>query len=130
MRSAGRTRLRWSVQRRSKRMPAAAIEQMMIGHMNGPPARTISHMARDHTGSPRKGSRQAPEERMARRAGGRDDRDSALIEAEHEAALATDVPNPAAGIPPARQRGAPGVRVGATRRHRDLCAQRLYPLRA
>ena len=44
MSSCGSTRLRCSVQRRSRRMPTGAIEQRMIGHMNGPPARTISHM--------------------------------------------------------------------------------------
>ena len=49
MSSCGSTRLRCRVQSRSRRMPAAMIEHRMIGPMNGPPARTISHMGLDDT---------------------------------------------------------------------------------
>ena len=37
-------RLRCRVHRRSSMIAAAVIEQRMIGHISGPPARTISHI--------------------------------------------------------------------------------------
>ena len=49
MSSSGSTRLRCSVQSRSRRMPTAATEQRMIGHMKYPPACTSSHMGGDHS---------------------------------------------------------------------------------
>src|SRR5579864_5356500 len=45
--SRGSTRLSCSVHRRSRMMAAATIEQRMIGHISGPPARTISHILND-----------------------------------------------------------------------------------
>ena len=42
--SGGNTRRSCSVQRRSSTMAAATIEQKIIGHISGPPARTISHI--------------------------------------------------------------------------------------
>src|SRR5579859_1091391 len=51
--SRGSTRLSCSVHRRSRIMAAATIEQRMIGHISGPPARTISHILDDPTGPAR-----------------------------------------------------------------------------
>ena len=51
--SCGMTRLRWSVQRRSSTIATATTEHTTIGHMTGPPARMISHMARHDTVRPR-----------------------------------------------------------------------------
>src|SRR5438094_608894 len=45
--SCGSTRLSCRVHRRSRTMAAAVIEHRMIGHISGPPARTISHILRD-----------------------------------------------------------------------------------
>src|SRR5579862_8060163 len=42
--SRGSTRLSCSVHSRSRIMAAAVIEHRMIGHISGPPARTISHI--------------------------------------------------------------------------------------
>src|SRR4029077_2769503 len=42
--SCGSTRLSFSVHSRSRMIAAAVIEQRMIGHISGPPARTISHI--------------------------------------------------------------------------------------
>ena len=42
--SCGSTRLSCSVHSRSSMIAAATIEHRMIGHISGPPARTISHI--------------------------------------------------------------------------------------
>ena len=50
----GITRCCWSVHSRSPTIASAATEHRMIGHINGPPARTISHIWRirlDETGA-------------------------------------------------------------------------------
>src|ERR1700719_79235 len=52
--SCGNTRLSCRVHRRSRMMAAAVIEHRMIGHISGPPARTISHILRDLSPKPAK----------------------------------------------------------------------------
>ncbi len=132
MRSWGKTRFRCRVQRRSRTIPTSAIEQMMIGHMNGPPARTISHMAPDHTGARPKASVDTPPgERITRRCGGGKRGDTLRPEADLDGAIALRIENLRARAAPAFQRIGPRVaaRDPAGSNHQSRSAL-FYPLGA
>src|SRR5688572_27329690 len=131
MRSWGKTRLRCSVQRRSSTIPTSAMEHRMIGHMNGPPARTISHMAGIIPEGAGNRHSTAPGEGILLRARSREHRESMHVQPDFDGTLAQDIDDPYTGFLPAPERLRACGRAGlATRGDGEPRATGFYPLPA
>jgi hypothetical protein len=105
-------------------MPTSTIEQMMIGHMNGPPARTISHMCRTIPEAA------PPDEGVSRLTRDRVDLDAIPAEDQRHRADAARIEHRGRGASPAVEHMGPAARaIDAARGDGQSRRQCFYPLR-